>query len=135
MTTTRTTIRRSEIETYAASCELPDDAAYVVIGNDGRGPCLWGAGGSEEEAEEDARKWIAEAGSTWEEEETETLKVTGPTTYTRGDLTIRADLAQASAPIQYRGDEEWVSTPYQTADARHSETRALDLVETWLESD
>lgn len=48
-------------------------------------------------------------------------------------LTISADLTQASAPILYAGPEEyegeknWVSTPYQTADARHREVHAMML--------
>ncbi len=49
-------------------------------------------------------------------------------------LRMSADLSQASAPIQYEGAErdEWMSTPYQTADARHDETRAMRLVLEYL---
>lgn len=44
-------------------------------------------------------------------------------------LKIRADLSQASAPIQIEGDEdEWTTTQYQTADARHREQDMLRLV-------
>lgn len=39
------------------------------------------------------------------------------------------DLAQASSPIRVQdGDGDWQSTPYQVADARHDEYRALRLV-------
>lgn len=41
---------------------------------------------------------------------------------------FRADLAQASAPIEYEGaDGEWVTTQYQTADACHDVGRAARL--------
>lgn len=45
-------------------------------------------------------------------------------------LRISADLAQASAPILVEGAEEddWQSTPYQTADARHRERDMVRLV-------
>jgi len=45
-------------------------------------------------------------------------------------LRIRVDLAQASAPIEYEGadEDEWITTPWQTADARHDKWRALRLV-------
>ena len=43
-------------------------------------------------------------------------------------LKIKADLSQASAPIQIEGDEgEWTTTQYQTADARHREQDMLRL--------
>ena len=34
-------------------------------------------------------------------------------------LRVRADLNQASAPIEVFGDEDFVPTQFQTADARH----------------
>jgi hypothetical protein len=51
-------------------------------------------------------------------------------------LEIRADLVQAAAKIFYRGaDDEWVHTPYQTADASHDERLALGLVIAYLGRD
>jgi hypothetical protein len=47
-------------------------------------------------------------------------------------IEIRADFAQASSPIQARHDGgEWVSTPFQVADARHRRRNALKLVLGW----
>lgn len=44
-------------------------------------------------------------------------------------LRFTADLSQASAPICYLdGDGAEVSTPYQTADARHDASRAARLL-------
>jgi len=50
-------------------------------------------------------------------------------------LRIRADLAAASAPIQYEADGVWYSTPYQSADARHRPAEALRLVLAYLGPD
>lgn len=51
-------------------------------------------------------------------------------------LELDVDLAQASAPIHYLGEEgQLVSTPFQTADARHRERDAAKLVIGWLGSD
>ena len=50
-------------------------------------------------------------------------------------LVLKCDLAQASSPIRYLGgddDDEWVTTPYQVADARHDEHEAVALVVAWL---
>lgn len=68
------------------------------------------------------------------------LKMTAVYTYTMpwGErLHIRADLSEASAPIQFEsaGDERWISTPYQTADAGHHETTMLQLVIEYLGSE
>lgn len=43
---------------------------------------------------------------------------------------MAADLVQASAPISanFHGPDDWQNTPFQTADARHDETRAAELV-------
>lgn len=41
---------------------------------------------------------------------------------------MHADLAQASAPIEYEVDGEVFATQYQTADARHREWDAAVLV-------
>ncbi|KKM99158.1 hypothetical protein LCGC14_1150600 [marine sediment metagenome] len=51
-------------------------------------------------------------------------------------LRIRANLAEASTPIEYEGNPgEWVSTQYQTASAQHCSTRAMTLVIEMLGSD
>lgn len=50
-------------------------------------------------------------------------------------LRIRADLADASAPILYEADGDWYSTPYQSADARHRPAEALRLVLSYLGPD
>lgn len=48
-------------------------------------------------------------------------------------LRIQADLSQASAQIRYLGaDDEWHSTPYQTADASHRVRDAARLVVRYL---
>jgi hypothetical protein len=51
-------------------------------------------------------------------------------------LRIRADLVQASAPIQVANDDDedggWTSIPYQTADARHRQSDMLSLVIRYL---
>lgn len=48
------------------------------------------------------------------------------------EWTLRGDFAQASAPIQSvtvdRDGESVETTPYQTADARHSPARAAELL-------
>lgn len=47
-------------------------------------------------------------------------------------LTIRGDFAQASSPISARwNDGEWFGTPFQVADAQHSEYAACLLVARW----
>lgn len=51
-------------------------------------------------------------------------------------LTIEVDLSQASSPITYEGaDGEWVTTPFQCADAGHDEARAMRLVLEYLGRD
>jgi len=50
-------------------------------------------------------------------------------------LRIRANLAEASAPILYEADGDWYSTPYQSADARHRPSEALRLVLAYLGPD
>lgn len=55
-------------------------------------------------------------------------------------LKIRADLSQASSPIQYLADGDdddrhWVPTPYQVADARHDEVEAAVLAVKYLGSE
>lgn len=50
-------------------------------------------------------------------------------------LRIRADLAEAGAPILYEADGVWYSTPYQSADARHRPSEALKLVLAYLGPD
>jgi hypothetical protein len=51
-------------------------------------------------------------------------------------IRIRCDFSEASSPIEYAGDGgEWHSTPYQCADARHSATRAAEIVTAYLGSD
>lgn len=42
-----------------------------------------------------------------------------------------ADLAQASAPILFLGEDGETSTPYQTADSRHRPRDAALLVLRW----
>jgi hypothetical protein len=45
------------------------------------------------------------------------------------DLIFCCDLDRAEAPIRYQGDtkDEWIQTPYQTADARHNLYEAARL--------
>ena len=51
-------------------------------------------------------------------------------------LRIRANLVEASAPIQMENAEgEWYSTPYQTADARHDKAAMLRLIVRYLGSE
>ncbi len=53
--------------------------------------------------------------------------------YAQGKLSLRADFAQASSPILYARDgDEFDSTPFQVADARHDRTEAFRLVREWL---
>lgn len=47
-------------------------------------------------------------------------------------LKISADLSQASAPISYKDGNEWIGTPFQTADARHNECSAIRLILDWF---
>jgi hypothetical protein len=47
-------------------------------------------------------------------------------------LKISADLSQASAPISYQDGKEWISTPFQTADARHDASNAVRLILDWF---
>ena len=44
------------------------------------------------------------------------------------ELKIKADLANAAAPILYQSHDLWVGTGYQTADAGHDITRAAVLI-------
>jgi len=46
-------------------------------------------------------------------------------------LWINADLAEASAPIVVRGEDEDIPTGLQTADVRHSEREMLRAVLQW----
>lgn len=46
-------------------------------------------------------------------------------------MRFQANLAQASAPILLEGD----ATPFQTADARHDEWRAAELLNAWCRSE
>jgi len=55
--------------------------------------------------------------------------------HTGETLRIRANLADASAPILYEADGVWYSTPYQSADARHRPQEALRLVLIYLGPD
>lgn len=50
-------------------------------------------------------------------------------------MAIEADFAQAASPIVYVEDGERYSTPFQVADARHDETRAVEIVRNWLDSE
>lgn len=51
-------------------------------------------------------------------------------------LTISAELANASSPIHYMTDDgDFVSTPFQTADARHDMRRAMRIAIEFLGSD
>lgn len=49
------------------------------------------------------------------------------------DARIRANFSQASSQIEvdWAGHDEWTSTPFQVADARHSPARAIKLVREW----
>lgn len=56
--------------------------------------------------------------------------------YKWGKLMLRADMAQASCPIQVATPDpgqapEWDSTPFQVADARHSWPEAFAKVNDW----
>jgi hypothetical protein len=54
--------------------------------------------------------------------------------YKWGSLSLAADLTQAAAPIYSQTDEgDWISTPYQTADARHRWIEAFPLLRRWVE--
>lgn len=47
-------------------------------------------------------------------------------------MTIRADFAQASSPIEYMNHNgNWDTTPLQVADAKHDFRRAAVLVNQW----
>jgi len=52
-------------------------------------------------------------------------------------VVIQADLDQAAAPILYSidGGQTFHSTPFQTADASHSEEKLAALVDGWLDSE
>jgi hypothetical protein len=54
--------------------------------------------------------------------------------YGWGTLYLKFDPVQASSTIRYSidGPDDWQSTPFQTADARHSKPKALALVNRWL---
>lgn len=56
-------------------------------------------------------------------------------TAANAEIEIKADFAQASGLIMYRqiGDERWLPTPYQVADAGHDSARALRLVDEWAD--
>ncbi len=55
--------------------------------------------------------------------------------YAWGDLWLKVNLSQASAPILYGYEEgDWRHSPYQTADARHNLNKAFALVNQWLRS-
>jgi len=49
-------------------------------------------------------------------------------------LYLKADMSQASSPIWYSLDspDDWDSTVFQVADARHSWPKAFSLVKSWL---
>lgn len=59
------------------------------------------------------------------------------TTAANTEIEIRADFAQASSLIQFRNvgddDEGWRATVFQVADARHNVSKALELVNHWLD--
>ncbi len=70
-------------------------------------------------------------------------------TYTETEITvspdwktkIRADYSQAACPIQCLrtdddddAEEDWVSTPFQVADAGHRDFEAVEMVAAWLKS-
>lgn len=61
------------------------------------------------------------------------------TDYTRADLTVTADWADAASPITYRysGERESEDSPtvFQVANAGHDAARAWDLVAGWLTGD
>jgi hypothetical protein len=44
------------------------------------------------------------------------------------EVKIKADLANAAAPILRQSHDFWIGTGYQTADARHDITRAAVLI-------
>lgn len=53
-------------------------------------------------------------------------------------LKIRCDFAQASSTIEYQASNDennWISTPFQCADACHETTRAFELVIEYLGED
>ena len=47
----------------------------------------------------------------------------------------RADLAQASSPVEIDYGGEWNATPFQTADGRHDPKLTAELLMAWLEGD
>ena len=55
--------------------------------------------------------------------------------YKWGSISLAANMANASQPIFMRLDgDEWLSTPFQTADARHSWGEAFRKINQWLAS-
>lgn len=55
--------------------------------------------------------------------------------YAWGNLSIRANFAQASDPIQYRVENgEWRMSSLQVADARHQVNEAFRLIREFLKS-
>lgn len=58
-------------------------------------------------------------------------------TYTDGEITICADLDQASSLVTYEidGDPNAGSTPFQTADGAHNAENLLQLVSQWLDNE
>ena len=54
----------------------------------------------------------------------------------RLQLEVKANWAQASAPIMYREgrNDSWHHSVFQVADARHSKVKARQIVKHWLEA-
>ena len=50
-------------------------------------------------------------------------------------FTFRADMAQASSPVEMDHGGEWDATPFQVADGRHNTTRIAELLMAWMEGD
>lgn len=50
-------------------------------------------------------------------------------------LKFDADLSRAEMPIRYADGKEWISTPYQTGDARHDAANAVRLLLDYFGSD
>lgn len=48
---------------------------------------------------------------------------------------FRADMAQASSPVEVDYGGEWDATPFQVADGRHDPARTAELLMAWMKGD
>ena len=50
-------------------------------------------------------------------------------------LTFRANMGQATSPVEVDYGGEWDATPFQVADGRHDTSRIAELLMAWMEGD